>query len=187
MSTEIERKIGMPDGVGAEVAGNRVRINGPKGVLERNFTDPRYAKAITISKAGSEILVSSVSRKKIHRSVCGTIAAHIANMMRGASHGYRYSMKVFYTHFPISITVKGHEVQIRNFLGEKGARIAKIVGSADVKVEKDEIIITGADIEEVSQTAANIEQRCRLSRRDRRVFQDGIYMSGRSLQTGEAV
>ena len=51
--------------------------------------------------------------------------------------------------------------------------------SSDVKVEvknKVDVIVTGADIEKVGQTAANIERACRIRKRDRRVFQDGIYI-----------
>ena len=49
----------------------------------------------------------------------------------------------------------------------------------DVEVEvknKVDVIVTGADIEKVGQTAANIERACRIRKRDRRVFQDGIYI-----------
>jgi large subunit ribosomal protein L6 len=46
-----------------------------------------------------------------------------------------------------------------------------------VKVEGNEVIITGPDIEEVSQTAANIEQATMIADRDPRVFQDGIYIT----------
>ena len=43
-------------------------------------------------------------------------------------------------------------------------------------VNKTDVVVRGADREKVGQTAANIERACRIKKRDRRVFQDGIYI-----------
>jgi large subunit ribosomal protein L6 len=61
-------------------------------------------------------------------------------------------------------------------LGERVPRVAKIVGKTQVKVEGSDLIVTGINIEEVGQTAANIEQACRIVGYDRRKFMDGIYI-----------
>ena len=53
------------------------------------------------------------------------------------------------------------------------------MGNVKVNVEKDEIIVSGIDIEEVGQTASNIELACRIKGRDRKIFQDGIWIVGR--------
>lgn len=185
MQKAVENKITVPEGVDVSVSGKSIRIKGPKGEVERDFSDPRYMDTVFIDKKDSEIIVWAKSDKRKIKSMCGTISAHIRNMLTGVTKGYKYTMKIFYTHFPISITVKDREVQIRNFIGEKGARTAEIVGDTEVKVEKDEIIILGTGVEAVGQTAANIERACKLSKRDRRIFQDGIYISGKFLQTGE--
>ncbi|MBI3190425.1 hypothetical protein HYZ41_01840 [archaeon] len=57
--------------------------------------------------------------------------------------------------------------------------------SAEVHVDKEHIEIKGMNVEAVGQTAANIELACKIKGRDRRIFQDGIYLSGRHMQTGE--
>ena len=41
---------------------------------------------------------------------------------------------------------------------------------------KTDVVVKGADREKVGQTAANIERACRIKKRDRRVFQDGVYI-----------
>ena len=47
----------------------------------------------------------------------------------------------------------------------------------EVRVEnKTDVVVKGADREKVGQTAANIESACKIKKRDRRVFQDGIYI-----------
>ena len=106
----------------------------------------------------------------------GTIAAHIKNMIKGVTEGFEYKLKVHYTHFPVTVSVEGDKVLIKNFLGEKHPRIAKIVGNAKVDVKGQDITITGIDIEEVSQTAANLVLKTNVGRRDIRVFNDGIFL-----------
>ena len=55
-------------------------------------------------------------------------------------------------------------------------RDAKIVGGVKVSVEKEDVVIQGVDIEEVAQTAANIQQACKIRKKDLRKFLDGIYV-----------
>jgi ribosomal protein L6P/L9E len=45
-----------------------------------------------------------------------------------------------------------------------------------VRTTEDEVFISGIDIEHVSQSAANIQQACKIRDKDRRVFLDGIYV-----------
>jgi large subunit ribosomal protein L6 len=99
-------------------------------------------------------------------------------MIIGVTYGWRYEMKVFFTHFPISLEQKGSDILVKNFLGEKSMRHAKILGKTKVELGKDQIAVVGIDKEDVSQTAANIETSTRLSGKDRRVFLDGLYITG---------
>ena len=69
---------------------------------------------------------------------------------------------------------------IENFTGERRPRKIKIIGNVKVKIEPDDIIVEGANLEEVSQTAANIEQATRVRNKDPRVFLDGIYVYERN-------
>jgi large subunit ribosomal protein L6 len=98
-------------------------------------------------------------------------------MIQGVTEGFEYKMKTVYSHFPIKTTLQEKQIIIDNFLGEKYPRKANILGETTVEIKGDEIILTGADIEQVSQTAANIERATRIKKRDRRVFQDGIYIT----------
>jgi large subunit ribosomal protein L6 len=172
-----ERKIAIPEGVTVAVEGRKVSVKGPKGALSRSFADPRYDRAIAITKEGNELAVRSASDEKKIRSVVGTFAAHVKNMVIGVTRGYRYRMKIFYTHFPITLEVKGATAIAKNLLGEKSVRKSSIAQGVKVEVKKDEVTLTGIDKEAVSQSAANIEKSCRLSRKDRRVFLDGIYIT----------
>jgi large subunit ribosomal protein L6 len=65
---------------------------------------------------------------------------------------------------------------IENFKGEKTARVTKIIGDAKVKVSGEEILVQGTKLEDVSQTASNIEIGTKIKDKDQRVFLDGIYI-----------
>ena len=119
------------------------------------------------------------------KALAGTWAAHLRNMVKGVDEGFTYKLKAVYSHFPMTISVNGNEMLITNLFGEKVPRRAKLPWSpAQVEVEvkgKTEVFVRGADIEKVGQTAANIERACRIRRRDRRVFQDGIYIVEKAI------
>lgn len=66
-------------------------------------------------------------------------------------------MRLVYAHFPISTNIlnDGTVIEIRNFLGESVVRRIRMLEG--VKVEnsttlKDEIILTGVDVQKVSQS-----------------------------------
>jgi large subunit ribosomal protein L9e len=70
----------------------------------------------------------------------------------------------------------------RNFLGEKLVRKVKLQPGVDVEATKnvkDQIELTGNSLENVSQSAADIQQICRVRNKDIRKFLDGIYVSER--------
>lgn len=50
----------------------------------------------------------------------------------------------------------------------------KITKSTDVK---DQLVLEGNDIDAVSQSAADIQQACKVRNKDIRKFLDGIYVS----------
>jgi len=172
-----ERVVEIPDGVevtieGDDVQGYTLKAKGPKGENSRNL---KY-RGVIIEKQDSEIRVYTEEKKTKTRAIVGTFASHIRNLVKGVSEGFEYKLKVVYAHFPVKVRVEGDEVIIENFLGEKYPRRSKIVGRAQVKIQGNEIIVTGIDKEECGQTAANLEQTTRIKNLDVRIFQDGIYI-----------
>jgi large subunit ribosomal protein L9e len=115
-----------------------------------------------------------------------TVCSHITNMMLGVTVGFLYKMRAVYAHFPINLTLgdgnngKNSAIDIRNYLGEKVIRTihahkgVSLLLSKDVK---DEIQISGSEIEAVSLTAARIQGSCKCPDKDIRKFLDGIYVS----------
>lgn len=169
----MEKELVIPDNVTIEIDNKHVKISGPKGSLEKEF---KYFFDIKISKKENKIIVTSTSDRRKVKAMVGTIIAHTRNMIRGVTEGYTYKMRVVYSHFPVTVKVEGDKVMIHNFLGETVPRVAKIVGDTKVEVKGQDIVLTGPSKDGVGQTSGNIEQACKISKYDRRVFQDGIYI-----------
>ena len=85
-------------------------------------------------------------------------------------------MKIVFSHFPITVKIQGKNFTIANFTGERNPRTAKIMGDTKVTVNGDDVIIQGINLEDVSQTAANIQNSTKIRSKDPRVFLDGIYV-----------
>merc|ERR1711975_157284 len=98
-------------------------------------------------------------------------------------HGNRKNVSA---HFPINVNLDKqaetglYEVEIRNFIGEKYVRRVMMQEGVDVEIstnQKDELVLTGNSLENVSQSAADIQQACRVRNKDIRKFLDGLYVS----------
>ncbi len=172
MAKEMKKIIEIPEDVTVTFQDRLLAVSGPKGRNERSFWYP----GITIEVVDSEIIVDATVSKKTQKAMIGTFTSHINNMIKGVTEGFEYRMKVVYSHFPMQLKVEGKRLIINNFLGEKKARSANILGESSVKATADEVVVTGINKEDVGQTAANIEQITRIKRFDPRVFQDGIYI-----------
>ncbi len=183
----MQKEITIPDGIEVNLADKSVAVKGPKGEIAKDFNDPRFNEEIAIVQDEGKIIVRTDSEKRKAMAMVGTISAHLKNMLVGVSDRYSYQLKIVYTHFPITVSAKDGTVEIKNFLGEKGVRRAAIFGKCDVQIEKDIIKVSGINVEDVGQTAANIERACKLRRRDRRIFQDGIFLSARKTESGREI
>ncbi|TFG33816.1 50S ribosomal protein L6 [Candidatus Thorarchaeota archaeon] len=166
------QRIEIPSDCQVSLDDKTITITGPKGILERSFPEPQTA----LIMEGNELVVSTHINRKRARALVGTVIAHVRNMMLGVQSGYEYEMKIVYSHFPITVEIKDKVMIIKNFIGERGVRKARLVGNVDIRTTEDEIFISGTDIEHVSQSAANIQQACKIRDKDRRVFLDGIYV-----------
>ncbi len=168
---EVSRTIEVPDDVDLTVKDKIISVKGAKGNLTRDFS---FA-TVSIDGEGKNVRIWAKWPRKKEAALVGTIDSHIRNMITGVTKGYSYKMKIVFSHFPISIKQQDNFVLIENFTGERRPRRVKILGDAKVKIEAEDIIIEGVNLEQVSQTAANIEQSTKVRGKDPRVFLDGIY------------
>ena len=111
-----------------------------------------------------------------------TVKTIIENLIIGVTKGYKYKMRYVYAHFPINVNIEKnnetglYEVDIRNFLGEKIVRRVTMQPGVDIetsKNQKDELTLQGNSLEQVSQSAADIQQICRVKNKDIRKVRNG--------------
>merc|ERR1711997_596526 len=156
-------------------------MGGPRGSLVKSFKH----LAIDVYMVDKDtIKVEKWFGKKKQIAAVRTVCSHINNMFKGVTLGYLYKMRAVYAHFPINcaITEGGTLIEVRNFLGEKYTRRVRMhdgVKCENSKAQKDELIITGNNIEAVSQSAALIQQSTTVKNKDIRKFLDGLYVSER--------
>jgi len=173
---EISKTINVPESVMITLEGRKVTVEGEKGTLVRDFS---FAP-ISIEANGKTVRVWAEWPRKKEAALVGTIHSHIKNMISGVQKGFTYKLKIVFSHFPISVKVQGRTLFIENFTGERRERKVKLIGDVRVKIQSEDIIVEGVNLEDVSQTAANIEQATKVKNKDPRVFLDGIYVFERN-------
>jgi len=171
-AVEMVKSIEIPEDVLVKVEGRVVTVNGEKGELTRDFSHA----PISIHLEGKAITVQANWPRKKETALIGTVSSHIQNMITGVTKGFTYKLKIVFSHFPISVKVRERTVSIENFTGERNPRTAKIMGDTKVMVKGEDVIVQGTDIENVSQTAANIQNATKIKKKDPRVFLDGVYV-----------
>ena len=180
MSTEqIEKstiEIQIPDGVKVNLKGSMLHVQGPLGQVYKNIKKI----PVVIEISDKKILVKQTGSRKKHYAIRNTANSIIHTLCEGVVDGFTIKMKVVYSHFPITVKVEGKNVLIENFQGERAPRVCMIKGETKVDVKGDDVIITGPVLTDVSQTAANVQQKSKVKNKDHRVFLDGIYNYSKS-------
>ena len=170
---KIKNTLDVLEGVQVEINKNKIKVTGSLGSLEREFAHPD----IKIVKKENKLVFEVAASTKKQKTMVNTFKAHLNSMMVGVTEGYTYKLKVCSGHFPMTVAIEGDKLTIKNFLGEKSPRHAKIIAGVKAEIKGNDIILTGSNKEEVGQTAANFERSTRIVNRDRRRFQDGIYLT----------
>ncbi|KAF1992880.1 ribosomal protein L6 [Amniculicola lignicola CBS 123094] len=180
-----EELLDIPEGVKVTIKTRNVKVEGPRGTLEKSLDH----LAVSFSHPTKNVIKIELhhgSRKSV--ATLRTVRTIINNLIIGVTKGYKYKMRYVYAHFPINVNIEKNkdtdcfEVEIRNFIGEKIVRRVKMRHGVDVDIsknQKDELQLSGNSLEDVSQSAADIQQICRVRNKDIRKFLDGLYVSER--------
>ena len=176
MKKEIFETIEIPEGVEASLEGDIFSVKGKEGENKREFD----VSNLTLEKKENTIVIGHKKATKKEKKMIKTLAAHIRNMIKGVQEKFKYKLKICFSHFPMTVDIKGNTADVKNFLGEKMARKVSIPNGVEIKVEKDIITINSVDRELAGQAAANFEMATRVPSKDRRVFQDGIFITSKA-------
>ena len=149
MSRVGKNPIDVPEGVDVKLKGNLLTVKGPKGELKWNFREE-----MKVSLKDKVVTVERASESKLNRSLHGTTRSIIANMIAGASSGYKRDLE---------ISGVGYRAQVQ------GQKIILTLGyshpvefnlpdgiTAEVDKKQTNLTLHGIDKHLIGQVAANI-------------------------------
>jgi large subunit ribosomal protein L6 len=147
MSRIGKQEILIPAGVKIAQKGNTFTVTGPKGTLSKIFRDD-----ITIAITDKTINLNIKRNDKFSKSLWGTYASHIKNMIAGVQ--TPYSKKLILEGVGFKSEVKGN---VFNFaLGFSHPVVVQIPEGITATAEKNVITISGIDKELVGSFTAAI-------------------------------
>ena len=166
----------IPEGIQAVVEDSTLILKKENKEIRR-----KLQPAIGLKIENNKLIVKIKKTSKKEKKIFGSLKAHIKNMIKGLKDGFKYHLQVSNVHFPMNVTFDKatHELIVKNFLGEKKDRRIKINQDVEVKVDKGEIELSSHDIEKAGQAAANIEKGAKVRNKDRRIYQDGIFITSK--------
>merc|ERR1719376_718130 len=175
-----EESIKVPKGIKISIKSKVVEVTGKNGTLKRDFK--HLPIELYLGNCGKEVRAKMYFAKSKQLSMLRSVCSHINNLFDGVEKKFQYKMRLVYAHFPINATITngGSTVELRNFLGEKLVRTVNMLPGVIVEKSastKDELVLTGANIELTSRSAALIRQSCLVKDKDIRKFLDGVYVS----------
>jgi len=178
----IKRQVELAQFKGAEatISGQLLTAKGAKGQVTRNFSNA----LVRMSLENGTVKFETTNPKRKAKALIETYVAHTTNMLIGVTEGFTYRMEIVQSHFPSKVTASGDTIKVENFNGEKDARIVKLEKGVKIKVEGKDVFLSGADLELVAKSAQKLEDGTKIKRKDRRTFQDGIYIMERKIRGG---
>lgn len=172
MKTKIIEKIQIPEGVSCSISNGILACTKSGNEIKRNIIIPN----ISVKIEGKEIVFLCNKGNKNDFKTIKSHLAHMRNIFQGLETRYIYELESCNVHFPMTLKVEKNHLIITNFLGEKVPRTAEILPNVDIQIKGPKITVTSYNKEAAGQTAANLEKATIVRNRDRRIFQDGIYI-----------
>ena len=136
-----------------------------------------FSPRIIITQENNLVKFFSKKASQNEKKLINTFKAHLNNLFRGVQEGFLYKLKICSGHFPMTVAINGEVFEIKNFIGEKVPRRVKIMPNTTVKIDGTEVVVEALNIEDAGQMAAKIEQLTKRPGFDKRIFQDGIYIT----------
>ena len=147
MSRIGKQEISIPVGVEVKQDGVNFTVKGPKGALKKVFRDD-----IEIKIADKIVTLKAKRNDKFSKSLWGTYASHIKNMIQGVETPYQ--KKLILEGVGFKSEVKGKELVLA--LGFSHPVIVAIPEGITVTAEKNIITVTGIDKEIVGSFTAAV-------------------------------
>lgn len=182
MRQAVSESLSIPEGISCEYTDSVLTCRKASLSLTKKIDVP----GVEIKIDSKEITFTCKKASKREFKTIKSHIAHIKNLFSGLQSKFVYKLESCNVHFPMTLKIDGSRLLINNFLGEKTARIAKILPEVVIEIKGQKITITSANKDAAGQTAANVEKATKIRNRDRRVFQDGIYITEKAVRLENA-
>ncbi|MBI3573553.1 50S ribosomal protein L6 [Candidatus Kaiserbacteria bacterium] len=147
MSKIGKNAITIPQKTEVTVGGGNVSVKGPLGTLSKTMHS-----MVTIAVADGKVTVTPKNTSKLSRSLWGTFASHIKNMIAGVNK--KYEKKLTLEGIGYRVELQGKNLKF--LVGFSHPVLLAIPAGLDVAVEKNAMTVSGIDKEAVGQFAADI-------------------------------
>ena len=172
MKHKIEEIIEIPPGLTCEFRNKNFTCKNNSNEVSRIIDVPRIEIIIRENK----IILTAEKGSKKELKMIKSQTAHIKNLFLGLKNKFIYKLEACNVHFPMTLKAENGKLIINNFLGEKVRRLAEILPGVELDIKGPQITLSSHDKDAAGKTAANIERATKIKNRDRRIFQDGIFI-----------
>ena len=142
--------IPVPSSVKVELAANRVKVEGPKGSLERTLP-----AQVSIKMDDGQILCERPTDGREHRSLHGLTRTLVANMVTGVSQGFTKHLELVGVGYRVS---KQGDDLVLNLGYSHPVRYAPRNGVSIEVADPTHFSVTGISKEDVGQVAAELRK-----------------------------
>ena len=141
--------IPIPDKVSAQISGQHITVQGPKGTLEREIPQP-----IEVKQEGDTIIVRPTDDSRIGRQRYGLCRTLVANMVDGVSQGFQKRLLIQ----GVGYRAQAQGKKLTLNVGYSKPVEMEMPEGIDVAVENRnvEVVVSGIDKEVVGNVAATI-------------------------------
>jgi large subunit ribosomal protein L6 len=139
----------LPKGVTVTPKAGTVGVKGPKGELVKALPD-----GVTLKIEPGKLLVERADDSRENRSKHGLMRAHLANMVKGVTDGWTRELEINGVGYRAEVA--GDSVTMA--LGFSHPVVFKLPKGVAAKVDKNRLILTGADRDVLGQTAAKFRE-----------------------------
>eukprot|EP00477_Mikrocytos_mackini_P000656 GAHX01000703.1.p1 GENE.GAHX01000703.1~~GAHX01000703.1.p1 ORF type:complete len:197 (-),score=40.25 GAHX01000703.1:30-620(-) len=179
-----QHEVIIPSDVQLTLEKSLVTVTGPLGSMSRDFGHAGVFMRLIDGDEAKKLQISLYLAKRKRAAIVKTIKKHIENMINGIQRGYSIKLVAMFDFFNIEVTVEdqGKTLFIKKFYNK--SFVARFDMPEGVTVELSdtcefqngkEFILSGVEIEKITQLAAVIRSKVRAKNKDKRYFVDGVY------------
>ncbi|MFA7096270.1 MAG: 50S ribosomal protein L6 [Gammaproteobacteria bacterium] len=148
MSRVAKQPIAIPAGVEVTIDGQAIKVKGPKGMLQWLVHE-----AVGVTKADGVLTVAPRTESKENTALAGTTRALVANMVKGVSEGFERKLELV----GVGYRAQAQGKVLNLSLGFSHPVSFPVPDGISIETpSQTEIVIKGADKQQVGQVAAKI-------------------------------